>query len=160
MPIAKLPPNTIALTGRSRNMIINDIPIRDVLAKPGHIVETFNDTTVTPNVRGWRRHSSATGIPSKFVLLENDIFNKGVDDTFALGNSGAVMCLRVGDAIWGLIPSGQNITQDDPLQSNGDGTFKAATATTAAANVAHYKAQETLGAVTTLTRCRIEVIVG
>jgi hypothetical protein len=58
-----------------------------------------------------------------------------------------------------LVPSGANITAGTLLQSNGNGMLKAATATTADANLAHFQALEsTGGAVAVTTRLRIQVL--
>ncbi len=154
MALAKLPPNTILLTGRERAYIIDKWPVIDTGAKPGHFVEKFN----SGGTLAWRKVTSATNIPSKYILLEDDLHNKGLDDAYNSGDFPAVACLEVGMVVWALLPSGQDVTNGDYLQQNGDGTVKEATAVTAAANVAHYQALETLGAVTELTRLRLEIV--
>lgn len=158
MPLAKIPPNTILLVGRERAYIDNNgqIPIIDTGALPGQFVELAD----IGGVLGWRKVTSATNIPSKFILLEDDINGKGVDQAYNSGDIPAIACLDLGMEVWALVPSGQDITQGDYLQQNGDGNLKEATAGTAAANVAHYQALETLGAITALTRCRTQIVVG
>jgi len=154
MPLTKLPPNTILLSGRARATIINDLPIIDTGALPGHFVEKF----VSDGVLAFRKVTSATGMQSKYILLEEDYKNKALTEAYVSGSPAMVAVLERGMTVWALLPSGQDITASDYLQQNGDGNLKEATATTAAANVAHYQALETLGAITTLTRCRVDVI--
>lgn len=154
MALAKLDPNTILLHGRDRAVIIDKWPLIDTDAKPGHFVEKFNSS----GTLAWRKVTSATNMPSKFILLEDDLHNKTLDTAYTSGDFPAVACLDVGMTVWALVPSGQDITNGDFCQQNGDGTIKEATAVTAAANVAHYQALETLGAVTELTRLRLEIV--
>src|SRR4051812_5874453 len=155
MSLTPLKPNTILLFDRSEVTIINDIPVIDTGALPGHFVEMF----ASGGKPAWRKVSSAVNIPSKHILLEQDIYNRTLDTPYNSGEPGIVAVLEVGMTAWALIPSGENITACDLLQQNGDGTLKEATSATAAANVAHYRALETIGAVTASTRCRIAVIV-
>lgn len=154
MALAKVSPNTILLTGRERAYIIDKWPLIDTDAKPGHFVEKFNSS----GTLAWRKVTSATNMPSKFILLENDLNNDDLDTAYTSGDFVPVACLEVGMVVWPIVASGQDITNGDFCQQAGDGTIKEATATTAAANVAHYQALETLGAVTADTRLRLEVV--
>lgn len=154
MALSKLIPNTILLTGRERAYIIDKWPLIDTDAKPGHFVEKFNSS----GTLAWRKVTSATNMPSKFILLENDLNNDDLDTAYTSGDFVPVACLEVGMVVWPIVASGQDITNGDFCQQAGDGTIKEATATTAAANVAHYQALETLGAVTADTRLRLEVV--
>lgn len=154
MALSKLTPNTILLTGRERAYIIDKWPLIDTGAKPGHFVEKFNSS----GTLAWRKVTSATNVQSKFILLENDLNNDDLDTAYTSGDFVPVACLEVGMVVWPIVASGQDITNGDFCQQAGDGTIKEATATTAAANVAHYQALETLGAVTADTRLRLEVV--
>lgn len=154
MALTKNPPNTIMLEGRDRATIIDKWPLIDTGALPGHFVEKFNSS----GTLAWRKVTSATNMPSKFILLENDLNNLTLDTAYTSGDFPPVAVLDAGMVVWALVPSGQDITNGDYCQQNGGGTIKEATAVTAAANVAHYQALETLGAVNTLTRLRLEVI--
>jgi hypothetical protein len=153
--LEKHPPNTIILSGREHAVIINDLPIVDVGAKPGHFVELY---LAAGNVVAWRRHSDAARQLSSFILVEQDIQNLGVDAPYNSGDNAIVAAIKPGMTLWPIIPSGQTINGADFLQSNGDGRLKEASAVTAAANVARLQALETLGVVTTDTRCRVQVI--
>lgn len=154
MPLTPLKPNTILLSDRSDVDIINHIPVIDTGAKPGHFVELYSSS----GTLAWRKVTSAVNVPSKFILLEQDIYARTLDTAYNSGEPGIVAALDVADEVWPILPSGQNITCGDPLQQNGDGKLKEATAVTAATNVAHYVALETLGAITADTRCRVMIV--
>lgn len=154
MSLTPLKPNTILLSDRSDVDIINDIPVVDTGALPGHFVEMF----VSGGKPAWRKVSSAVNVPSKHILLEQDIYARTLDTPYNSGEPGIVAALDVADTVWAIVPSGQDITACDLLQQNGDGTLKEATAATAAANVAHYQSLETVGAVTVATRCRVVIV--
>lgn len=158
MSIERPNPNTIYLGGGGPGgeegiTYVNDI-VAGATITPGMLIETYNDGLVTK----WRPHSAAAGVASRAVALEQLMLNKGVDDNYAAGDLVQAGILKAGSMFWGLIPSGEDIANQDFLQSNGDGLMKEATASTAAAGVAHYKAHDNLGAVTANTRCRVEVI--
>lgn len=156
MPLTPLVPGTVLLSGRDDVTIINDIPIVDTGALPGHFVEMF----VSGGKSAWRKVSSAVNMPSKHILLEEDFKNRTLSTPYDSGTAAMVAVLEVGMTVWALLPSGQDITVADYLQQNGDGNLKEATSITAAANVAHYRALETLGAINALTRCRVAVVQG
>jgi hypothetical protein len=156
--LEKNAPMTILLSDREKVTIINDLPIVDTGALPGYMVEMFNDTSVTPNRLAWRKASAAAGQASMFVLLERDILNVELGAAYPSGELAQVAGLLIGTKWWGWVNSGQNITQGDYVQNNGDGTMKSATATTAAANVAKNQSLDTLGAVTVPTRVTLRRI--
>lgn len=156
MPLTPLPPNTVLLFDRSDCTIINDIPIIDTGALPGHFVEMF----VSGGKPAWRKVSTSTGLPSKHILLEEPYRNNTLSTPYTSGTPAMVAVLECGHTVWALIPSGENITATDHLQQDGLGNLKEASIITAAANVAHYQAMETLGAITVLTRCRVAVMQG
>lgn len=158
MALTKRPPNTIFLGGGGPGgegglTYVNDIAAGAVIT-PGMVIETYDDNGVTK----WRPHSTAAGVQSRAVALEQLMLNKGVDDNYAINDLVQAGILLAGSMFWGLIPSGQNISNQDYLQSNGDGYLKEATSSAAGDGVAAYKAHDTLGAVTVPTRCRVEVI--
>jgi hypothetical protein len=86
------------------------------------------------------------------------MLGKGIDDTIPVDDLVEAMYLYPGATFLGLIPSGADISNDEALQSNGDGMMKQATASTAAANVAWFKSKSAPGAVTATTRVIVEVI--
>lgn len=166
MALTPLPPNTILLHGRDEATLINDRPIIDTGALPGMFVEPFVTTVAVPEwpigTLAYRRVTSTTNMQSKLILLEEDYRNHGVDTPYLSGSPALVAVLEVGMSVWALVPSGQNITKGDLFQQNGDGMLKEASGNSAAANVAHYAAMETIGATTVVlgTRCRVEVLQG
>lgn len=168
-PGVSYPPNTIRLAGQMdlpSATLLDQYAALPATIKPGFLVELVNDSG-TPK---WQPHSSATSQCPMFVALEDSIFggdqlaasaatNRGsVDYLYAAGEIVPVWALRTGFKFWGLIPSGQNVTVGDALQSNGDGKLKAATASTAAAGVYRFQAIETTGAVTVDTRVVVQVV--
>lgn len=157
--IEKRPPNTIYLGGGGPGgeggaTFVNDIVAGVAGIIPGMLIETFNEGGATK----WRPHSSATIVGSVAVALEDLMMGKGVDDAYGDGDLIPAAILRHGSTFWGLLPSGQDIDNQDYLQSNGDGYLKEATANTADAGVARFKAHDQLGAITVATRCRVEVL--
>lgn len=124
---------------------------------PGHLIEMYKDTD---NVLKWRPESSSTSMAQMFVALDfpemGGAISGGVsvDTPYVPGDTVHAWGMPLGAGWWGLVASGQTINVGDMLQKAGDGTLKAATASTAAANVAHFIAEETIGAVTALTRCK------
>lgn len=131
---------------------------------PGHLIEPVWDSTL--GELAWQPNSSATNICPKFVAL--DFPEQGqvvgnattVDTPYTPGDIVHAWGMPLGAEWWGLVPSGQVITNPaTALQSNGDGTCKVATAVTAAANVAHFISSEGIGTPTVLTRCKIRRVV-
>lgn len=152
MSITQLNPHTIRLSGIET--VINDLAASEAIT-PGHLVEL---ASASAGVNKWRKNSSATNITPMFVALNQEELNLGIDTACAAGDLIPVGVLEPGDKFYGLLPSGQNIANGDLLQSNGDGTLKAATAATAAANVARFQALDNIGAITVQTRVRVQVI--
>lgn len=151
MALAGFPPNTVKLAGEG--LIVADINTSEI-ATPGHLAEMFSDSGTLK----WRKNTSATNQPTLAVYLEQDELNKGVDDNYAANSLAKVWFMYPGCTFWGLIASGQDIVNGDYLQSAGDGTLKEATAVTATANVARFQAIDSPGAVTALTRVKVQVI--
>lgn len=151
MAIAAKAPNTIHLSGPC--LIDMQYPAGEAIT-PGHLVELYNDSG-TIKVR---KHATSTEVVTHAVALDLPEWNKTVDDAYAIGDQVKIGFMCAGCTWWGLLPSGQNIAPAAFLQSNGAGTLKAATATTAAANVAKFQALENIGAITVLTRVRVQVI--
>lgn len=150
MAIEAFPPNTVHLGGPIEylNDGVQDIAVEAIT--PGMLVERHVDGS---NNLGWGVHDAADDPAPPFIALEQDELNLTVDDAYAAGDLMKVGALRTGSTFWGLLPSGQNITKGDVLQSNGDGRFKAD-----AGGEGRYAALEDIGAITADTRCRIEVL--
>ncbi len=142
--------NTIYIAGPMTK--IEDYTCGDATIKPGSLVEQYVDS----GVKKWRKHSSATNMPTRFVALEK--LAKGVDDDYELDDLMLVGEFHGGGKFWGYTVSGQDITYAEYLQSNGDGAVKAATSIAAGDNVAAYQSEEAPGAVTVLTRLIVRMV--
>lgn len=146
MAITPKAPNTIWLAGPGTE--INEYAAIESLT-PGTVLEYHNDSgTLKFGV-----HDSADDPCEPIVALNFPELNKGIDDPYAAGDLVKAVHLQPGAVFYGLIPSGQNISPGDRLQSNGDGKLKAL-----GSGVARFIALETSGgAVTVDTRIRVEV---
>lgn len=159
MAVTKRPPNCIYLGGgdgpggESGCTQVNDIHAGAVI-RPGMEIETYDDSGTTK----WRPKGSATTVGIPAFALDMPFMNKGVDDDYAVGDLVLAGIMHTGSMVWALVPSGQDIANQDYLQSNGDGYLKEATSTAAGDGVARYRSHDALGAITTLTRCRVEVL--
>lgn len=132
---------------------IGDFPAGEDNIIPGMQVESYRDTD---GAQKWRKQATDSNMQSAFIALE--MVSLGVDKLYMEDDIMNVGRFQPGSIFWGLIPSGQDIALSQHLQSNGDGTFKAATAETAAANVARFRAHEEKGLVLATTRIAIEVL--
>jgi hypothetical protein len=151
MAITPRAPNTIHLSGPIH--LVVDVPAGEAIT-PGHLIEMYLDGSTTK----WRKNASATEIAAHAVALEQIEFNKTIDDDYVAGDLVRAGFLGVGAVFYPLIASGQDIVKCELLQSAGDGTMKAATATTADAGLGEFQALDGPGAVTALTRLRVQVI--
>lgn len=149
MAIEQRDPNTIFLGACMEDLTV----IADVLVKgtptPGMIAQRVNDS----DVMKWQAHASADAVVQTAVFLEQIELNLGVDDAYEDGNKCKVGILKPGDVFWGLIPSGQDISFGEILQSNGDGKLK-----THGSGYGRFVSLDNPGAVTEDTRIRVEVL--
>lgn len=156
MAITPRAPNTILLYDGGFAPVRDNEHVASGVITPGMIIEqVFDQAVAAPK---YRANASATEIVSLIVAGEQSWMNLGVDDNYADGDLVDAIYLKPGSIIWGLVASGQNIQMSELLQSAGDGTLKTATATTADAGLAKFQSLDNLGAVTVLTRCRVQVI--
>jgi len=158
MSITKNRPNTILLGGglpgaQGAGSVVNEYST-GVITTPGMLVEKY---TVSDKIK-IRPHSVAGDVAAPMVAVEKIEWNKGVDDTYAVGEMMNYVHLRKGSTFWGIVPTGNTVTAGTFLQSNGDGKLKVATATAAAANVARFQSLENIGLTAADTRCRVEVL--
>lgn len=131
---------------------IGDFPAGEDDILPGMQVENVRDTD---GAQKWKKQVTATDMQSAFIALE--MVSLGIDRPYMKDEMMNVGRFRGGSVFLGFIPSGQDIALREPLQSEGGtGMFKSATANTAAANVAHFRAHEEKGAVLSTTRIAIE----
>lgn len=159
MSIPKNPPNTIYLGGglpggEGGATVVNEYSAGAAIT-PGMLIELYRNGSGKMQLRP---HASATAVVAPWVATEQIQWNKTVDDAYAINDLVNSVHLRKGSTFWGLVPSGQDISNGEFLQSNGDGKLKSASATTADANVAQFQSLDNLGAVTADTRCRVLVL--
>ncbi len=135
---------------------INEAGVASAQVNPGYLVKGVSTIA----------HQTATTGQRAFALaLEREELGKGIDGTYApsggAGNYYYASGERVKVGVFGkgmqaivYVASGQNISEDDYLASAGDGTF----AETSTVGDMMCRSLENLGAVTTLTKLRVEVL--
>lgn len=151
MAIQHRSPNTIYLGGEITKL--NEW-ILGVAGTPGMLLEFYTDGTV----KKLRPHSSADEVQTAIILLEKLIHNKGIADTYAIGELAYAAHFHPGSLFYGIAVSGQNIQAGEYLQSSGDGKLKVASATTATAGLAKFQSEDTLGLISVDTRIRVSVV--
>lgn len=154
MSITRESPRTIMLAANAFPPVIVNDRVASEAITPGMLVEMIS----SGSDQKWRKNASATEQVEIAVALNQPELNLGVDDAYAAGDLVNVWKPGVGDVFWGLIQSGEDIAEGDLLQSASGGYVKEATATTASANLAKFKALSSPGAVTADTRVVVERI--
>lgn len=141
---------TIILLGQP---VYNEDGVAAEAIRPGHLVK---------GVTSILKHASAGGNTPRAFALERDEMGKGIDDTpdtnagsaaYAIGDTVKIGVFHQGEHVLAFVASGQSITADQQLESAGDGTLKAV-----ASGVVLARSLDTTGAVTTLTRLRVEIM--
>lgn len=132
--------------------IVNEDGAASATVKPGYLVKGVSTIA---------HQTSTTKVP-KALALERDEFGAGIDDAhrgsgtpsafYASGDTVKVGVFHAGQEATGFVASGQNIAEDDLLESAGDGTFAEGSTNPIA------RAKETLGAVTAVTALRLEFL--
>lgn len=153
MAYAKNPPNKIDLAGEFFIDSNSDCNC-GVAATPGMLAEMYDNS----GVNAYRPHASADEAFTLAVFLSSPESNLGIDSVIAVGETPKVGFMYPGCIFYGIVPSGQNISNAEFLQSNGDGKLKASAATTAAGGRARLQSLDNLGLVAADTRCRVQVI--
>lgn len=153
MAITKVNPRTVHLGGPITVVESEDF-VASAAITPGMLVELHDDGS-NLDVRA---NGSATEYPALSVALELTEFNETITDAYAAGQTVKIGYLAPGSVFYGIIPSGQNISRAELLQSNGDGKLKSATATTADANLGRFMSLDNPGSVAADTRLRVLVI--
>lgn len=134
--------------------LINEEGVASAVIKPGYLVDGV--LSIAP-------HAAAGGVCPRTFALDREEMGAGIDDThriapsissdYAVGDTVKVGAFSPGMRVNALIASGQNITINDRLESAGNGTLRKF-----AAGEILGRALETTGAVTVLTRLRVEVM--
>ena len=164
MSLANREPNTIMLSTGGRVDARTGMGVEiggrlGVAATPGMLVEEYEVT----NELKWRPNASATELMQPAVLVDKpfEVGNTGIDDEAAINENAHVVHLQNGDVFYSKLVSGQAAAIGALLQPNGNGWLKAATATTADANLGRFRALQELNggsAVTADTRLRVRFL--
>lgn len=135
--------------------IINEEGAAGVAIKPGYLVDGVS--TIVP-------HATAAGNCPRTFALERDEMGVGIDSTYTQANTGVgspdyaigdtvkVGAFHPGCQVVAWLASGQTITENQRLESAGNGTLRAI-----AAGVILARAMEAVTA-TALTKIRVEVM--
>jgi hypothetical protein len=133
--------------------IVNEEGIATETIKPGYLVKGWSYLAL---------QTGTTGSVPRSVALERDELGQGIDNTrqgvgtitafYASGDTVKVAAFAPGDEALMFVESGSNITQDDLLESNGDGTLTEGSTKPIA------RALETLGVVAAITALRVQFI--
>lgn len=121
---------------------------------PGMLVE-LHDSSGETKVRP---HDTSTEVVTLAVALDRPENNKEITDNYASGDAVKVGFMAPGTIFYGIIPSGQNISNGEFLQSNGDGKLITASATTQDAALGKFQSLDNPGSVAADTRLRVLVI--
>jgi hypothetical protein len=114
---------------------------------PGMLVDHDANGDLVP-------HASSAGVAQRWFALEREEMGKDIDATYAIGDTVKVGSFAPGTRVLALIASGENVAQDDDLNSAGDGTL-AVSATNRVA-VALEAVNNTAGP--GMARIRVEVV--
>jgi hypothetical protein len=122
--------------------------------KPGYLTKGISTIA--------KQTATTTGVPPVQIALERDELGQGIDNAhqgsgttsafYASGDRVKVGVFHKGERFVGFVASGQNIVEDDQLQSAGDGTFAEGSTKPIV------RACETVGAVTVETAVILEVL--
>jgi hypothetical protein len=113
---------------------------------PGHLVTFDSNGDLV-------KHATAGGAAANTYAIEREEMGDDIDDEYAIGDAVKVHHFGPGCRIYAPIPSGQNLVKGDFLESAGDGTLRKY-----ASGVRLARSLDTTGAITTLTRVRVEII--
>ncbi len=132
------------------------------ISEEGVATETIKPGYLVKGVSSVSKQTGTTGSLPRAVALERDELGQGIDNThqgsgtatafYASGDRVKVCAFAPGDEAIGFVASGQNIVEDDLLQSAGDGTYAEGSTKPIA------RAMESVGAVTVETAIRIQFI--
>lgn len=134
-----------------RSIILNGLPTRyneegvaGEAITPGHLVSGV--TTIVKN-------TTTSGKVPFTIACEREEMGDDIDDAYAADDAVKVASCQPGVVVLVWVPSGHTVNKGTRLEPVSGGTFGAL-----ASGVAHARALEDHGAITTLTRVRAEVI--
>lgn len=133
--------------------IVNEDGVASEAIKPGYLVKGVSTIA---------KQTGTTGSVPKAVALERDELGQGIDDTYQGSGTGAaayasgdtvkVGVFKSGERAVGYIASGQDISEDELLESAGNGTYASGTTKPIARSL------DAPGAVTVETAIRVEFL--
>jgi len=141
-----------------RSIVLRGTPI---VSEEGSAGEAIKPGYLVKGVTTLLKQTGTTGSVPNAVALERDELGRGIDDTYrsyagaaayASGDRVKVGVFKSGEEAVGYVASGQNISEDDLLQSAGDGTYAEGSTKPIA------RAMETLGAVAVETALRVQFL--
>jgi len=122
--------------------VLNEDGVAAEAITPGHLVA---------GVASLVKHATANG-PGRSYALERDELGTGITTAYAIADKVKVGAFPGGTRVYAHLASGEAITVDDFLGSNGDGKLKAW-----ASGPYIARALETVTAINNSTRIRVEV---
>lgn len=142
-----------------RSIVLKGCPI---VSEEGSATETIKPGYLVKGVSSVSKQTATTSSVPKAVALERDELGTGIDDSiqgsgtisasYASGDAVKVGVFKSGEEATMYVASGQNITEDDLLESAGNGTLAEGSTKPIA------RAMETLGAVTVETALRVQFL--
>lgn len=111
---------------------------------PGHLIEK--------NAGQWRKHATATGRAAAVFALERDELGKGIDVPYAANDRVKAGYFKPGERVNAILGSGEDVAEDDLLESDGAGRLTAGTTNPIA------RAAAASGALTEDTRVPVIII--
>jgi hypothetical protein len=142
-----------------RTVVLKGTPI---VSEEGTASEAIKPGYLVKGVSTIAKQTGTTGSVPKAVALERDELGAGIDDThrgsgtiaaaYASGDRVKVGVFKSGEEATGYVASGQNIAEDDLLESAGDGTYAEGSTKPIA------RAMEALGSVIVETALRVQFL--
>lgn len=116
----------VVLLRGADKVVQNETGVASATIKPGYLVDGVSSVAA---------HASAGAACPRAIALERDELGRGIDTTYQTDPSNTVVDYASGDIVkiavcsagvqfTGWIASGQNIAENDRMESAGDGTFK------------------------------------
>lgn len=123
-----------------------------VYNEDGAASEAITPGMLVDGVSTIAKHASAAANTPRTFALERDEMGDDIDVDYAIGDTVKVGAFHQGQHVLALIASGQSITENQRLESAGNGTLRAL-----AGGVALARSLETISA-TANTRIRVEIM--
>lgn len=83
---------------------------------PGHLIDWSGVDLVV--------HASAGANAQKMFAVEDDIQGNDLDDDYSSGDNVLYAVFSPGEEVYAFLAAGENASQGDYLESNGDGTLR------------------------------------